>query len=88
MVADIPLVRSVCPACGTITETDLRQLDHHPLATICVDYPARELRTLSAERAICTDHRGQVGARCFPILVRDMGHDAAIGKTLTRTIEN
>jgi hypothetical protein len=29
-----PIVFSVCPACRTFTETDLRKLDYHPLATI------------------------------------------------------
>jgi len=39
LVADTPIVRSLCPACGTITETDLRKLDHHPLATIASIIP-------------------------------------------------
>jgi hypothetical protein len=39
LVAETPIVLSVCPACRTITETDLRKLDHHPLATIASIIP-------------------------------------------------
>jgi len=39
MVAEMPIVLSVCPACRTITETDLRKLDYHPLATIASIIP-------------------------------------------------
>ena len=39
MVAEMPIVLSVCPACRTITETDLCKLDHHPLATIASIIP-------------------------------------------------
>ncbi len=39
LVAETPIVHTVCPACRTITETDLRTLDHHPLATIASIIP-------------------------------------------------
>jgi len=39
LVAETPIVLSVCPACRTITETDLRRTDHHPLATIASIIP-------------------------------------------------
>jgi hypothetical protein len=39
LVAEMPIVSTVCPACRTITETDLRTLDHHPLATLASIIP-------------------------------------------------
>ena len=35
----MPIVHAVCPACRTITETDLRTIDHHPLATVASIIP-------------------------------------------------
>ena len=39
LVAETPIVRSVCPGCQQITHTDLRGVDHHPLATIAAIIP-------------------------------------------------
>jgi hypothetical protein len=39
LVAETPIVHTVCPACRTITETDLRTIDHHPLATVASIIP-------------------------------------------------
>ena len=44
LVADTPIVHTVCPACRTITETDLRRLDHHPLATVASIIPKASCR--------------------------------------------
>ena len=39
LVAEMPIVHAACPACRTITETDVRTIDHHPLATIASIIP-------------------------------------------------
>ena len=44
LFAEMPIVLSVCPACHTITETDLRTVDHHPLATIIPKASCRRCR--------------------------------------------
>jgi hypothetical protein len=44
LVAEMPIVHTVCPACRTITETDLRTIDHHPLATIASIIPKASCR--------------------------------------------
>jgi hypothetical protein len=36
LVADMPIVRSVCPGCGQITITDLRHGEWHPLPTVAM----------------------------------------------------
>jgi hypothetical protein len=47
ITAGTPFLTSVCPGCGQETETDLRQVDRHPHATI-----ATLIEVLSCSRCI------------------------------------
>src|SRR5665213_41044 len=49
LVAETPMVLSVCPACRVITETDLRKLDHRDH---CLDHPQGNVPEADSWKAI------------------------------------
>lgn len=64
IIADTPIVLTVCPGCRTITQTDLRSLDHHPLATVASIIPKASCRRCSpnAPFARITEVKASYGA--------------------------